>query len=94
MHSDLRALSIAQETYLREQGDYARTLSALHLMLSEGVNLELVSADGDGWSAIATHRALAGHSCVVYSGAVASAPRTRRAGIRATAAGAIACDPI
>jgi hypothetical protein len=94
MHSDLRALSIAQETYLREHGDYASKLSALHLMLSEGVALELPSADGDGWSAVATHRSLPGHSCVVYSGAVASAPRTRRAGIRATSAGSIACDPI
>jgi hypothetical protein len=93
MHSDLRALSIAQETYLREQGDYARKLSALHLVLSEGVSLELASADGAGWSAVATHRALPGLSCVVYSGAVSSAPRTRRTGARAPSAGTIACDP-
>jgi hypothetical protein len=94
MHSDLRALSIAQETYLREHGEYASKLSALHLTLSDGVNLELGSADGDGWSAVATHRSLLGYSCVVFSGAVASAPRTRRAGVRATSAGSIACDPI
>ena len=94
MHSDLRALSIAQETFLREQGDYARKLGALHLMLSDGVNLELVSATGDGWAAVATHRSLPGASCVIYSGAVARIPRTQRSGVPAPAAGAIGCDPI
>jgi hypothetical protein len=93
MHSDLRALSIAQEKYLRENGEYARKMDVLHVLLSTGVSVEFVPAGGDGWIAIASHEGVPGLSCVIYSGAVANIPRTRRAGLRAPSPGAISCDP-
>jgi hypothetical protein len=93
MHSDLRALSIAQEKYLRENGEYARKMDVLHVLLSTGVSVEFVPAGGDGWIAIASHEGVPGLSCVIYSGAVANVPRTRRAGLRAPSPGSISCDP-
>src|SRR5689334_11248801 len=93
MEYDLRALTMQQESWQHAHDGYATSLAALHAAASAGVRLELLQATETGWSARATHDALAGSSCVVYSGQVAKIPATQRVAKQPEAAGTIACDP-
>jgi hypothetical protein len=92
IRSDLRALCSAQEDYLHSTGVYSTSLARLHLTTSSGVLLDLVEPTQDGWSAVATHAALAGGSCVVYAGDVAHPPATHKRGLRG-GPGEVVCDP-
>jgi len=92
MESDLRALTMQQESWQHANQGYATTLAALHVVASAGVRLELVQANQSGFSARATHDALGGASCVVYSGDVAKAPTTQRTGKQPQSAGTVVCD--
>ena len=93
MQSDLRALTMQQESWGHANQAYATTLTALHAVASAGVRLELLQPTATGWSARATHDALDGASCVVYSGDVAKVPTTQRTGKRPELAGTVVCDP-
>jgi len=93
MEYDLRALTMQQESWQHAHDGYATSLGALHAIASAGVKLELLQATETGWSARATHEALAGSSCVVYSGQVAKIPATQRTAKQPESAGTIACDP-
>jgi hypothetical protein len=91
MRSDLRELTIMQETAFHNTGRYERTLDQLRVSPSGGVRVQLLSANDDGWSGTATHPSLPGWSCVVYAGIIVDPPRTRAHGRRG-APGEIACD--
>ena len=91
MRSDLRELTIMQETAFHNTGRYERTLDRLRVSPSDGVRVQLLTGNEEGWSAVATHPSLPGRTCVVYAGIVADQPRTHRAGRRA-GPGEIACD--
>jgi len=93
MKSDLRALTMQQESWQHANQDYATSLTALHAIASAGVRLELLQSTARGWSARATHDALTGASCVVYSGVVAKLPATERTGKRPEFPGTVVCDP-
>ena len=91
LRSDLRALTIAEEGMVHRTGSYETHLDHLSLTPSPDVRVELLHATLDGWSAIATHPGLAGLSCVVYAGEVATPPVTRKLG-RRPAPGEVVCD--
>ena len=91
MRSDLRAITIAEESALHKNGVYETTLERLQLTSSPGVRVELVHPTGDGWTAVATHGALPEMSCVVYAGDVSPLPTTRKQG-RHGGAGEVMCD--
>jgi hypothetical protein len=92
MEYDLRALTMQQESWEHAHQAFATNLSALHAVASAGVKLELLQPTATGWSARATHEALAGASCVVFSGQVASLPKTQRIGKVAEFPGTVVCD--
>jgi hypothetical protein len=91
LHSDLRAVTAAEEGVVHRTGRYETQLSKLYLTPSEDVRVDLVEATADGWSAVAIHPRLPAVSCVVYAGNVASRPSTRKEGRRG-AAGEVVCD--
>ena len=91
LRSDLRALTIAEEEAVHETGRYVTRLDSLHIARTAGVDLQLTRATEDGWSAIATHPALPGRSCVIFAGNVSTAPVTQKEQ-RHAPAGEIACD--
>lgn len=91
LRSDLRAVTIAEEAVVHNDGRYEPHLEKLSVTPSPGVRLELVRPTIDGWSAIATHPSLPGVSCVVFAGYVDSPPVTRKQGRRG-AAGEVVCD--
>jgi hypothetical protein len=91
LRSDLRAVTAAEEGEVHRTGRYETHLEKLFLTPSEDVQVDLVQATEDGWSAVATHPRLPAVSCVVYAGEVAPHPATRKEGRRG-AAGEVVCD--
>ena len=91
MHSDLRALTAAQEKRVHDIGGYAVALADLNLHLSPGVRVDLLTATTEGWSALATHPWLPGRNCVVFAGVPPSTVRTVHDGRRGRE-GEVVCD--
>jgi type IV pilus assembly protein PilA len=95
MMSDLRNVSAQQEIYYSNSGDaytYTNTmadLTALGFSPSSGVTIELSNADQGGWSAVATHTAIAeaDRICAVFHGDVGT-----YAVEPATLSGIVACN--
>ena len=85
IRSDLHNLVTLEETYFHEHQAYAPTLAALGATTSPGVNLTIVEASANGWSAQATHPAATPLTCAVFYGA--AAPVTP-----ATTEGVIHCE--
>jgi hypothetical protein len=90
MQFDLTMVASAQSEYFEDHATFATSADALIFLAGEGVRIEIKDATRAGWAAIATHDALPGTTCVLYSGSVASPPRTPK-GVAPTA-DAIACD--
>ena len=101
MKADLRNLATAQDLYYANDNDgngetdytYSAALPA-DFSESEGVTVTVGGADQEGWSATATHAALAGVGCAVFYGSGANAAAATPGGIAATSSGAIVCDAI
>ena len=93
LRSDLRALTAAEEGAIHRTGEYESHLDQLLLTPSPGVQIDMLSATGDGWSAMATHPELPGVSCVVFAGDVAQRPATLLQARRG-AAGDVVCDSL
>ncbi|HEU5304224.1 MAG TPA: hypothetical protein VFU40_06220 [Gemmatimonadales bacterium] len=94
MKVDLRNLVQSQETYLANQGIYARRTEplALQYLWREGVDISILTADRQSWSAKATHVRFPRKSCVIWFGPVKQRPVTdaqRRQGSRS---GVPVCD--
>ncbi|HUF29160.1 MAG TPA: prepilin-type N-terminal cleavage/methylation domain-containing protein [Gemmatimonadaceae bacterium] len=86
LKSDLRNLTVAQESYFYENQTYTTDPASLNFNASQNVALTFVAGTGFGWSATATHAVASPTTCGVYYGAVA-------APIAATTAeGQIACQ--
>jgi len=78
VRGDLRELIVAQEVYWRARRTYASDVSSLSLYhASPGVNVQIVHARVDGWTARAAYSDGLGvpHSCVIWVGDVAPADR-------------------
>jgi prepilin-type N-terminal cleavage/methylation domain-containing protein len=88
MKSDLKNLASQQEIYYSDYYAYTTNQTNLGFVSSEGVNVTVGAATGTGWSATATHSALAAtEGCAIYYGG-ATAPTSP---IAPTAAGELAC---
>jgi prepilin-type N-terminal cleavage/methylation domain-containing protein len=70
LKSDLRNLTIAQESYFYENQWYTTDPTALNFRSSQNVSLTVVDATGSGWSATATHAVASPTTCGVYYGSV------------------------
>lgn len=105
MTADLRNLATAMDLWYSEQANNytypaaaadAAAVAGLDFSSSQGVTVEIVTGgDGTGWSARATHAALAGgQGCVVFHGdATTHAISTPVDGTAATQ-GAVVCDQL
>ncbi|MDQ3699143.1 MAG: prepilin-type N-terminal cleavage/methylation domain-containing protein [Gemmatimonadota bacterium] len=72
LKSDLRNLSVAQESYFYENQTYTNDTLALNLRSTGGVVLIFTEATGSGWAATTTHAFASPVTCGVrYGNAVA-----------------------
>ena len=68
MKSDLNNLVSQQELYYADEYSYTNNATSLGLVSSDGVHLTITGGT-DGWSATATHSALAAtEGCAIYYG--------------------------
>lgn len=67
MAADLRRLVLAQRQHFANQGEFSSRLSqlAIRYVPHAGVNVQIVAADANGWSARAVHEARPGWHCTV-----------------------------
>lgn len=85
LRADLRNLASAQEAYFFETSMFSTDTALLKMSTSPGVVLTIITADGAGWSAKATHPLSFPLTCAIFSGKVAApAP--------ATTEGLVACN--
>jgi hypothetical protein len=94
MKADLRNLVRSQETYLANQGVYARRTEplALQYLWRPGVRVRILTADRQSWAAKATHARLPGKSCVIWFGSVPQRPVTDAQRHQSREAGVPVCD--
>ena len=93
MKSDLKNLASQQEIYYSDHYVYSSVATALNFVDSDGVTVSIGTSNNTGWSATATHAALAtSEGCMVYYGeaTVPSAPSSAVA--NTTAPGQIGCS--
>ena len=91
MKSDLKNLASQQEIYYSDHYTYTTSPTALGFVASEGVTVAgQINATTSGWSASATHAAIA-DDCGVYYG-TGTAP-TLNPAATFSAAGQIVCSP-
>ena len=83
---DLKNLANHQEIYHAENYTYGNTPGAVGMVVSDGVQISVNEADGQGWAATAWHEALPDRQCGIYYGS--GSPGQAEP---ATAAGVIAC---
>jgi prepilin-type N-terminal cleavage/methylation domain-containing protein len=69
LKSDLRNLTVAQESFFYDNQAYTTDPNALNFRSSQNVSLTFVDATGSGWSATATHAVASPTTCGVYYGA-------------------------
>ena len=72
MKSDLKNLASQQEIYYSDTFEYTNVVVSLNYVSSSGVNATITGST-DGWSATATHAALAAtDGCAIYYGNAAA----------------------
>jgi len=84
---DLKNLASQQEIYHGNNNSYASNPSAVNMVVSEGVNITVNSADGRGWAATGWHDAVPDRQCGIFYGAASASQADP-----ATSAGVIACQ--
>jgi prepilin-type N-terminal cleavage/methylation domain-containing protein len=72
LRADLRNLASAQEAYFFEKSSFSTDPELLKFVTSPGVVLTIITADGAGWSAKATHPLSFPLTCALFSGKVAA----------------------
>ena len=89
VRSDLKNLAVHQELYYADNYKYASSLADLDFVQSEDVTVTPTGTE-TGWSATATHEALADEEgCVTYSGEVDDKPTM--GSLTADSAGLVEC---
>lgn len=71
LKSDLRNLTVAEESYFYENQTYTNDPVALNFSTSQNVSLTFVSATGSGWAATTTHSVASPTTCGVFYGSAA-----------------------
>lgn len=83
LRRQLRTLLAAQEEVRATRGRYAQGFGtgaeSVAFTPPPGVTIAFAFADAGGWSAVATHAALPGKSCVLWAGTVAVPQRPETA---------------
>jgi hypothetical protein len=77
VHTWLRNLVTAQESYYADHGTYTTDLAALRLLPAirqDSVWIRVVHAGGRSWTADAGQRGVMGRSCVIYIGRLQDFP--------------------
>jgi hypothetical protein len=94
MKVDLRNLAHSQETFFAMQGFYAKRPEnlALQYLWHHNVQVKILSADAESWTAKATHARFPGKSCVIWFGPVAQPPLTDGQRRHETRPGVPVCD--
>jgi prepilin-type N-terminal cleavage/methylation domain-containing protein len=72
LKSDLRNLTVAQESFFYENQAYTTDPNALKFRSSQNVAVTFVTANGSGWSATATHAVASPATCGVFYGSAAA----------------------
>lgn len=83
MKSDLRNLTLAQESYFSDNLTYTSSINDLHFTASQGVTVRIHDASDGGWTAAASH-AVTEITCSIFTGDVSPVPP-------ATVDGAVQC---
>jgi hypothetical protein len=91
MRGDLALFRDAQAEYRDGKSGYATNQGELMFLERDGVTIKLLEASTRGWSALATHTALPGTSCVLHVGRVKAPARTLHANLQSRA-DEIVCD--
>ena len=101
MRASLRMLVTAQEAHWAERGTYTTDMMSLGFAsrrATESAHAQVIFAGSRGWTALATHRALKGMTCVMYVGIPdempVKLPATRRDRRVAEEEGAPTCDTL
>jgi Tfp pilus assembly protein PilE len=94
MKVDLRNLAHSQETFFAMQGFYAKRPEnlALQYLWHKDVQVRILAADAQSWTAKATHARFPGKSCVIWFGPVAQHPVTDAQKRYETQPGVPVCD--
>ena len=94
MKVDLRNLAHSQETFYEMQGFYAKRPEnlALQYLWHKDVQVRILAADAQSWTAKATHARFPGRSCVIWFGPVAQRPVTDAQRRHETRPGEPVCD--
>ena len=81
LKSDLKNIASMQEDYFYYNETYAGTVSALSFSSTNGVTINIVEADGRGWSATSTHPAAFPLTCAVFYGQAAPLASATKEGV-------------
>ena len=85
---DLKNFASQQEIYHGDNYTYAGTVAALsEIVITEGVNIQVNEADGQGWAAVGWHDAVPTRQCGIFYGTGSASNATP-----ATTAGVITCQ--
>jgi type IV pilus assembly protein PilA len=86
MKADLRNLATMQDVYHNSNFSYSSDAALVEFASSEGVTVTITpGANGQGWSASATHQGLPSDSCAIFHGnAAVLAPATVQSQITCT----------
>ena len=87
---DLAMVASAQAEHFEDHATYASSTAPLIFLPGDGVHIEIRDATRQGWTAIGTHDAVPGVTCVIHDGSVPSPPSTPK-GVT-PAPGQVACD--
>ena len=95
MRSTLWRLAYAEARRKQEHSAFTSELALLDgFRESEGVIVKVLSANAEGWTAVAVHPGVSGRTCVVWGGKVAkeSRPATKHRLERSRRPGEVVCD--
>lgn len=90
MRSDLKNLASQQEIYYSDNYRYSKDFVALTFVTSRQVQVEIVTAAGNGWAARTTHSDVPGIGCSIFYGQVE--PVRTVGGAIPGSVGVILCD--
>ncbi len=76
MRSDLRNLAVAQESYMYDNSTYSSSLAGMNVVPSNGVNISIGVANGQGWNAQADHPMASPIRCYIFVGNAPNPPAT------------------
>jgi prepilin-type N-terminal cleavage/methylation domain-containing protein len=81
MKSDLRNMTVAQESFFYDHSRYSPSLDSIEFLGSPGDTLVIHEATGTGWSATSSNPLSYPHFCAMFFGTAAPVPPATEAGV-------------